>query len=226
MLERVNLTCRRRCGHRSRGRDVGARIGDERTGRRARHRSARSASHRIPPSASRWDDKPWSSNRLREAYAEAAEAFGWRRRHEMPKQDGVLVDRPRRVDGEHLLRAFPERGAGCGVTGDGSVVVEGSSNDIGTGTRRQSCLSPRRRWPWTLRWSRSAGATRICRRRTRLRQLAHHGHGRCCTPAPWMRAGSSLPTAPWRRDRSICSRLMRRANVSEVAGEGRFRVRR
>ena len=35
------------------------------------------------------DDKPWSSNRLREAYAEAAEAFGWRRRHEMPKQDGV-----------------------------------------------------------------------------------------------------------------------------------------
>ncbi|HWI87389.1 MAG TPA: molybdopterin cofactor-binding domain-containing protein, partial [Sphingomonas sp.] len=35
-----------------------------------------------------FDGKPWSSNRLREAYAEAAERFGWRKRHELPKQDG------------------------------------------------------------------------------------------------------------------------------------------
>ena len=34
------------------------------------------------------DGRPWSSNRLREAYAEGARRYGWRTRHQRPRQDG------------------------------------------------------------------------------------------------------------------------------------------
>ena len=60
-----------------------------------------------------FDDKPWSSNKLREAYAEAAEVFGWRERHELAQAGWRLDARPWHVDGEHLLRTFSGRGAGA-----------------------------------------------------------------------------------------------------------------
>ena len=34
------------------------------------------------------DGRPWSSNRLREAYAEGARRYGWRTRHDRPSQAG------------------------------------------------------------------------------------------------------------------------------------------
>ena len=34
------------------------------------------------------DGRPWSSNRLREAYAEGARRYGWRDRHERPRRTG------------------------------------------------------------------------------------------------------------------------------------------
>jgi xanthine dehydrogenase YagR molybdenum-binding subunit len=81
-----------------------------------------------------FDGKPWSSNKLKEAYAEAAEAFGWRRRHEMPKQDGVWsIGRGMSMASTFCVR-FPSE-ARVRVNADGRVIVEGSSNDIGTGNQ-------------------------------------------------------------------------------------------
>ena len=37
------------------------------------------------------DGRPWSSNRLREAYAEGARRYGWRNRHQRPRQDGPVA---------------------------------------------------------------------------------------------------------------------------------------
>lgn len=80
------------------------------------------------------DNKPWSSNKLLEAYAEAAEVFGWRRRHAMPKQDGVWsIGRGMSMASTFCAR-FPSE-ARVRVQSDGSAIVESSSNDIGTGNQ-------------------------------------------------------------------------------------------
>jgi xanthine dehydrogenase YagR molybdenum-binding subunit len=81
-----------------------------------------------------FDDKPWSSNKLREAYAEAAEVFGWRRRHEAPKQDGVWTLGRGMSMASTFCARFPSE-ARVRVQADGRVIVESSSNDIGTGNQ-------------------------------------------------------------------------------------------
>ena len=81
-----------------------------------------------------FDGKPWSSNKLREAYTEAAETFGWRRRHTMPREDGVWkIGRGMSMASTFCAR-FPGE-ARVRVQTDGRVVVEASSNDIGTGNQ-------------------------------------------------------------------------------------------
>jgi len=81
-----------------------------------------------------FDGKPWSSNKLREAYAEAAEIFGWRRRHEMPREDGVWkIGRGMSMASTFCAR-FPGK-ARVRIDADGRVHVEASANDIGTGNQ-------------------------------------------------------------------------------------------
>jgi len=81
-----------------------------------------------------FDDKPWSSNKLKDAYAEAARVFGWRSRHTWPKQDGVWsLGRGMSMASTFCAR-FPGK-ARVRVVADGQVIVEASSNDIGTGNQ-------------------------------------------------------------------------------------------
>ncbi|MBW8814236.1 MAG: xanthine dehydrogenase family protein molybdopterin-binding subunit [Caulobacterales bacterium] len=81
-----------------------------------------------------FDGKPWSSNRLREAYEEAAEVFGWRRRHEAPRQDGVWTLGRGMSMASTFCARFPGQ-AGVRIDADGQVHVEVSANDIGTGNQ-------------------------------------------------------------------------------------------
>ncbi|WP_430256857.1 xanthine dehydrogenase family protein molybdopterin-binding subunit [Neorhizobium sp. DAR64872/K0K18] len=79
-----------------------------------------------------FDGKPWSSNKLLDAYAEASEVFGWRDRQTLPKQDGVwTIGRGMSMASTFCAR-FPNE-ARVRVNRDGSVIAEASSNDIGTG---------------------------------------------------------------------------------------------
>jgi xanthine dehydrogenase YagR molybdenum-binding subunit len=81
-----------------------------------------------------FDDKPWSSNKLREAYTEAADVFGWRERHNWPRQDGIWTLGRGMSMASTFCARFPGE-ARVRVSGDGSVVVETSANDIGTGNQ-------------------------------------------------------------------------------------------
>ena len=81
-----------------------------------------------------FDGKPWSSNKLKEAYAEAAEVFGWRKRDQMPREDGVWSIGRGMAMASTFCARFPSE-ARVRVQSDGSVIVEGSSNDIGTGNQ-------------------------------------------------------------------------------------------
>jgi xanthine dehydrogenase YagR molybdenum-binding subunit len=81
-----------------------------------------------------FDGKPWSSNKLREAYAEAADVFGWRTRHTLARQDGVwTIGRGMSMASTFCVR-FPSE-ARVRITSSGEVIVEASSNDIGTGNQ-------------------------------------------------------------------------------------------
>ncbi|MFC3077793.1 xanthine dehydrogenase family protein molybdopterin-binding subunit [Phenylobacterium terrae] len=78
--------------------------------------------------------KPWSSNKLREAYAEGARLYGWRGRAARPRQDG-----PWRIG--HGMAActmgnfrFPAT-ARVRLAPPGRAVVEANTHDIGTGTQ-------------------------------------------------------------------------------------------
>jgi xanthine dehydrogenase YagR molybdenum-binding subunit len=85
-----------------------------------------------------FEGRPWSSNKLREAYAEAAEAYGWRKRRERPREDGVW----RIGHGMSMASTFCARFDGKArvrVARDG-VTVEASSNDIGTGNQTAFAL--------------------------------------------------------------------------------------
>jgi xanthine dehydrogenase YagR molybdenum-binding subunit len=81
-----------------------------------------------------FEGKPWSSNKLREAYAEAAEVFGWRRRREMPPQDGVWTLGRGMSMASTFCARFPGQ-AGVRIDAAGHVYVEASANDIGTGNQ-------------------------------------------------------------------------------------------
>ena len=80
------------------------------------------------------DGRPWSSNRLREAYAEGARRYGWRTRHDRPRQDG-----PWRI-GHGMatcsMGSFRFPGAArVHLSADGGAVVESNVHDIGSGAQ-------------------------------------------------------------------------------------------
>ncbi|MGF7151906.1 xanthine dehydrogenase YagR molybdenum-binding subunit [Sphingomonas zeicaulis] len=80
------------------------------------------------------EGKPWSSNRLCEAYQEAARVYGWRKRGQRPRQDGVWsIGHGMSTAGTFVAR-FPSQ-ARVRVRRGGRVIVESSSNDIGTGNQ-------------------------------------------------------------------------------------------
>lgn len=79
-----------------------------------------------------FEGKPWSSCKLREAYSEAAERYGWRTRHQRPRQEGVWSI----GHGMAMASTFCARFTGKArvrLRRDGVVQVEASVNDIGTG---------------------------------------------------------------------------------------------
>jgi len=80
-----------------------------------------------------FDGKPWSSNKLREAYAEAAEVYGWRERRSRPRQDGVWAIGHGMSMASTFCARFVSK-ARVRVRREG-VTVEVSSNDIGTGNQ-------------------------------------------------------------------------------------------
>jgi xanthine dehydrogenase YagR molybdenum-binding subunit len=80
------------------------------------------------------DGRPWSSKKLRECYAEAAEVYGWRARHERPREDGDFLIGHGMATAS-MFCARTKSAARVRVGGDGRVVVEASANDIGTGNQ-------------------------------------------------------------------------------------------
>ncbi len=78
------------------------------------------------------DGRPWSSNRLTDAYAEGARRYGWRERHDRPRTDGPwLIGHGMATCTMGSFR-FPSA-ARVRVRGDGTVLVETNVPDIGTG---------------------------------------------------------------------------------------------
>ncbi|MBU6507676.1 MAG: xanthine dehydrogenase family protein molybdopterin-binding subunit [Alphaproteobacteria bacterium] len=77
--------------------------------------------------------KPWSSNKLKEAYETGAQLFGWRGRPRQPVRDGDwLVGTGMAGCGMATFR-FPAQ-ARVRLRADGTAIVETSTHDIGTGT--------------------------------------------------------------------------------------------
>ena len=61
------------------------------------------------------DGKPWSSKKLRECYAEAAEVYGWRTRRERPREDGDFLIGHGMATASMFCARFRSAGAGaCG----------------------------------------------------------------------------------------------------------------
>jgi xanthine dehydrogenase YagR molybdenum-binding subunit len=79
--------------------------------------------------------KPWSSRRLREAYAAGAEAFGWTRRNPQPRsmREGRQLVGWGMAVGTHPVYSSPGE-AMVRILADGSVEVLSSAIDMGTGT--------------------------------------------------------------------------------------------
>ena len=79
--------------------------------------------------------KPWSTRRLREAFAAGAEAFGWSRRSAAPRS---MRDGPALIGWGVAAGTFPVHRtpgeARVSILDDGSVEVASSSTDMGTGT--------------------------------------------------------------------------------------------
>ncbi len=79
------------------------------------------------------DGRPWSSNGLREAYAEGARRYGWRSRHERPRRDGPWVIGHGLATCSMGSFRFPSAGR-VRLHRDGAV-VEANVHDIGTGVQ-------------------------------------------------------------------------------------------
>jgi xanthine dehydrogenase YagR molybdenum-binding subunit len=83
--------------------------------------------------------KPWSSKKLREAYAEGARLYGWRERRQRPKQDGPWrIGHGMATANMGSFRWKPGR-ARVRVRSNGSATVETNTHDIGTGTLTVLC---------------------------------------------------------------------------------------
>src|SRR5207302_5920970 len=80
-------------------------------------------------------DRPWSSKALRDCYRIGAERFGWSRR---PARPASMREGNMRVGWGMATSVYPTHrspaGAVAPVDGDGRLVVESGTQDIGTGT--------------------------------------------------------------------------------------------
>ncbi|WP_254245099.1 xanthine dehydrogenase family protein molybdopterin-binding subunit [Hymenobacter sp. BRD67] len=80
-------------------------------------------------------DKPWSSNYLRECYAQGAEKFGWNKRNPAPAatRDGDwLVGQGLAMGIYHASRA--KASARARLLPDGTLLVQSATADVGPGT--------------------------------------------------------------------------------------------
>ncbi|MGE5524086.1 MAG: xanthine dehydrogenase family protein molybdopterin-binding subunit, partial [Rhodospirillaceae bacterium] len=81
------------------------------------------------------EKKPWSSKKLREAYAEGAQRFGWARRTPQPRsmKDGHLL-----IGWGMATATYPahqrEASAVARILADGTAQVRSGTQDLGTGT--------------------------------------------------------------------------------------------
>lgn len=170
------------------------------------------------------EDKPWSSNKLRECYAEGARLFGWRERASLPRQDGVWTLGRGMATATMGCFRFPSR-AGIRLSADGLATVETSAQDIGTGLQTVLCQiaaetlgvptdSVRVRWGDT-RLPLSAGVFGSNSTMTTggAVQLAAEDARRK------LAALSSLPNGPL-----DIAAILRAGGVSEVMGDGVFKV--
>jgi xanthine dehydrogenase YagR molybdenum-binding subunit len=78
--------------------------------------------------------KPWSSNKLLEAYEEGAKLYGWRERDAGPRQDGSWRIGHGMASCTMGTFRFPAA-ARVRLKPDGQAVVEANTHDIGTGTQ-------------------------------------------------------------------------------------------
>jgi xanthine dehydrogenase YagR molybdenum-binding subunit len=78
--------------------------------------------------------RPWSSNGLRECYAEGAERFGWANRNPEPHsmRDGRFLVGIGMATASHPSYAFPAT-AKATIRADGTALVENGTSDLGTG---------------------------------------------------------------------------------------------
>lgn len=77
--------------------------------------------------------KPWSSKKLREAYLEGAELFGWRSRPKEPARDGPWLVGTGMASCTMGTFRFPSK-ARVRLLADATAVVEAGFHDIGAGT--------------------------------------------------------------------------------------------
>lgn len=80
-------------------------------------------------------DKPWSSNCLRECYAQGAEKFGWSRRSPTPGATRVgdwLIGQGMAMGSYHASRAKAR--ARARLLPDGTLLVQSATADVGPGT--------------------------------------------------------------------------------------------
>ncbi len=80
------------------------------------------------------DGRPWSQNGLRESYEEGARRYGWRTRHDRPRQDGPWVVGHGMATCSMGSFRFPGA-ARVRLRVDGSALVETNVHDIGSGAQ-------------------------------------------------------------------------------------------
>ncbi len=80
------------------------------------------------------DGRPWSSNGLRQAYEQGARRYGWRTRHDRPREDGPWIIGHGMATCSMGSFRFPGA-ARVRLRSDGSAVVESNVHDIGTGAQ-------------------------------------------------------------------------------------------
>jgi xanthine dehydrogenase YagR molybdenum-binding subunit len=168
------------------------------------------------------EGKPWSSNKLLEAYQEAARVYGWRDRHQRPRQDGVWTIGHGMSMASSFVARYPCR-ARVRVRGDGQVTVEGSSNDIGTGT--QTALQ--------LIAAETLGTTPD-RVEVRWGDTRYPPAGPVYSSSQTASMGSAVSNAAKDARRKLAAygaaaegsldlgAIMRRANISEITGDGAY----
>jgi xanthine dehydrogenase YagR molybdenum-binding subunit len=79
------------------------------------------------------DGRPWSSKKLREAYAEGARLFGWRERSREPRRDGDWLVGTGMASCTMGTFRLPST-VRVRLKADGTAVIESGFHDIGSGT--------------------------------------------------------------------------------------------